>query len=452
MKKSTLAAGILIVLGGSYIAASYHTGDIIQENIDNQIAELCRQINNKQDFYQVNMHYSDYQKGIFSTTFRLSINVKDNSDELTFFDDNITIYHGPFPLNLISHGNILPKIASLSYELTKQDNETLWNLAGNRPFLKMQASISYTNKIYLDFENNPIYFKDADSEWDVKKNQISFSTDMALKDISLDLNINSLKYKTPYTYVNIDNLKSSNDFVFDPRSQTHLFNNKLSIKALSLTEDKERTIALKNLVLTNKNNNKLDKQSGGNLNLTIENMLFGRQNIGKALLDAKYQFEHDNVALKTTTVDIDKVMLQTKEGNLEANFALTLKAQNLFELLLKSQLGENNITFFKCKVDLPFKPLSYLIAQISNSQKEKIEQSDLDFINENVLSYISMYLATSPIISINYNPDDPLRSGMYMDLYYSKDESQARIKDQNVSLTEFWHIINRGVGSNLISY
>jgi len=96
MKKTVIAASIILIIGATYTISSWYTGNIIENNIDDKITQITNEINQYKNVPDINIQYDDYHKGIFSTSFHLKVNTANlENNKSTIFDDRVTIYHGP---------------------------------------------------------------------------------------------------------------------------------------------------------------------------------------------------------------------------------------------------------------------------------------------------------------------------------------------------------------------
>jgi uncharacterized protein YdgA (DUF945 family) len=177
IKKSIITTAIIAVLGSGYIGASWHTGNMIEANIDNKIQQITKQVDNYQNLFNVVIEYSDYQKAIFSTQLHLTIKLvpKDTDlqleqdkkqaekkqEETTIFNDEITIHHGPFPMMALAEGKFTPQIAWINYAMPEKSAPELWKLAGNQSFITANMGISYHEYLTIKLTNKALKLTDS---------------------------------------------------------------------------------------------------------------------------------------------------------------------------------------------------------------------------------------------------------------------------------------------------
>jgi len=209
MKKTIIATSIIVILGAGYTIASWYTGSIIENNIDAKITQITNEINQYKNIPDVNIQYSDYQKGVFSTSFHLTVNsINLENNKTTIFDDMVTIYHGPFPWNEIKSANFSPKMAAFVYKTSKESNEKLWLAADNKPFMTLNSSIDYSENIKLTANNEPINYNDEETGTNLQttKNTLSISIDNQLNNIVVKGDVNQLTFKNQTNNIDIKNL------------------------------------------------------------------------------------------------------------------------------------------------------------------------------------------------------------------------------------------------------
>lgn len=183
MKKSKLAIGIIALLGIGYTGLSWHTGNVIEENVDTSIEQFNEQLSRKQKDFDIVIKKNNYQKNIFSTKLNLNIELipKNNPDEKIdiLTNEEITIHHGPFPLAALLKGTFSPQMVWIENEMKQQTSPKLWELAGNQPFYSGYISINYDGLITSKFESKPIKILDNKSNikhtLDISKGSLMFT-------------------------------------------------------------------------------------------------------------------------------------------------------------------------------------------------------------------------------------------------------------------------------------
>ncbi|MDF7667675.1 DUF945 family protein [Orbaceae bacterium ESL0727] len=272
MKKSIIASGVIIaILAAGYIGTAWYTGNMIENNIDNEFAHITDMINNGEQDLDVAINYHDYQKNIFSTKLHLTItlsskkaNYVDNQNSakkfddekvpsheeianssqnsfgednsalittddnnatnqepekdltarpITLFDDDITIHHGPFPLAALAKGEFAPQMAWVEYAMTEKASPQLWQLAGNKSFITAYAGMSYRQYLTLKMINQAINSHDEHgNNLLVSAGEFLFKADKDFDVPLLNMKLDKLSYTAPESTMpslDINNLRIS---------------------------------------------------------------------------------------------------------------------------------------------------------------------------------------------------------------------------------------------------
>ncbi|WP_140918613.1 YdgA family protein [Limnobaculum xujianqingii] len=165
MKKSIVAVGVLIVLGGAWVGGAWYTGKMIQDQVNKSIVDAQTYIDKNAPEYQAKLSVADYQRGIFSSTINYQFEMVDQTNEQGPQKDSVTIHqevsHGPFPLAKFS---LIPKLAYSKTELVKQDSlNELFEMAGGKSPLTVDILTSYSGSSDLKLVLEPLTGKDSNT-------------------------------------------------------------------------------------------------------------------------------------------------------------------------------------------------------------------------------------------------------------------------------------------------
>ncbi|SUB82551.1 Bacterial protein of uncharacterised function (DUF945) [Pragia fontium] len=140
MKKSIVAVGVLVVLGGAWVGGSWYTGKVIQSEIEKSLVNAQKYIEQYAPEYKIKMNITDYQRGVFSSQVSYAFDVANGngSDSVSIAQK---ISHGPFPLD---HFSLSPKLAFSKTELIKQPSlDSFFDMAGGKSPLNVEVLASY---------------------------------------------------------------------------------------------------------------------------------------------------------------------------------------------------------------------------------------------------------------------------------------------------------------------
>lgn len=347
MKKTTLAFGIIAILGIGYVGTAWYTGNIIESNIDNKLEEITAQVNHYQNEYNIAIKQNNLEKNIFSTKMHLIVTLSPrdsyDTDSLPnkLFDDDIIIHHGPFPMAALAKGVFSPQMAWIEYQMSEQAEPTLWKLAGNQPFISGHLGLNYQNYLRVKLANKALSATPDDlnylkGNFDISEGNFTFESDEDFVNLLVDARLDKLNYIEPDDSsstnnilfslnnltistkpnkekamidfdVNIGNLHVQDDDDSYPQLDTVVDNFKLkgsinyknndldiqnSIDKLIFKENNyEQTppIEFNNLSLNQKNTlNKADTVDGL-FRVNVDSVIYGQQNLGSGIVDFTFQ-------------------------------------------------------------------------------------------------------------------------------------------------------------------
>ena len=492
MKKSLIAISAIAILSISYCAASWYTGNIIENKMDQSMSKLINAVNQQQNIAELQMQYSNYHKGIFSSTFDLTISINKKADlqqHQIIFSDNVTLNHGPFPLKQLFSGYLKPVMAALSYRTSQESNPTLWQAANHQPFINLDIFIDYNSNIKINANNQPLtnYLDQNGSTINVSSGKLALIADKNFNQLSLnatlphflleneaikfdvnqiefvllplndqanlasELHIDRMQFlrkqvNEEYQIINInyDNVNYLNDSGL-------ILNNALSIDHITLHRENQ---LLQLNQFTGKNIAELSEQDANlHTELKIGNALFGKQNLGSGelsftinsqpndyityfypLLNNSLQRHSDQ--LHNLDINIDKLQWQTAQGDIEANMSAILKGNKLLTLIKQGWLDETHLNHFEAEFNIPFRTLGYIVAQLTYSEQEQIIPQQLNDSEQNMRLLAQILLSHSPLFAMNHDQ-------IYTNIDVSRENHSANINGKEMPLSYFFNMINQ---------
>ena len=463
MKKSTLAIGVIGILGLSYVGIAWHTGNVIEDELDNTLKNLTKQANSLQDYFELKIIHSDDKKGIFSTKSHIKITAEPlngSESSITLYDDDIVIHHGPFPIAALKQGTFSPQMASIEYQTTQQSNPDLWKLAGNQPFVNGQINLSYSDDMTINLTTKPIVFTDEDFnkkflEGKLELGKINYKVSIKYLEStpsSVSFSVDNLNYKRhDGNELKINNFKVSNEFNY----QNGIFESKNSVDDLVIdfkTITRKPAITFKNINVKQKLAN---KPAGieGDMKITIDALNYGKQKMGNGSLDLNIQgldkaFISDipqlalfldsanNSNVTNTKINIKKVRWHNASGDI--NFNALIDVDNLKPMTMHLQ-GIDTVNQFSMKIEAPFAVMARFMSQIEDPESEQITDNQLQKTSYNLQFMAQMALGRLPLITFNKGDID----GIFSELNYLKSKDQVTLNGKTISKEEFLNNLNR---------
>ncbi len=423
MKKSIVATGVIAILAFGYIGTSMHTGNLIEENLDTDLAVFAQQVNSSQQMFNLQISHNNDEKGIFSTKTHLKVTLTqknqiindDDGSVIVLYDDDATIHHGPFPLAALANGSFSPQLAWLEFAITEKTNPTLWKLAGNKPYISGHAGLSYSDYLTVKLATESIKLTHSDfdlieddgvfelGKWNIvfeKQNNesdltmqasldklnlvidpnnvisfnglsMSFKPEQNKTTVDYDINISSLKMKSieygSYTDIDFNDLTSKGnvnykDYKISDQSEI----NRLTVSTNRSTSNAVNNIELNKFVLNqqmelNPKNHAVD----GSLFTSVDSIIYGKQNLGNGSLDLNFKgFDKKDIFNRFYIDYLDD--LEDFVEDMPFNTTLTLNKFNWH-----NDAGDININFV-----LDINDLNYILNSGDDTGKDTDERID----------------------------------------------------------------------------
>ncbi|MCV9877405.1 YdgA family protein [Brenneria izbisi] len=294
MKKSLVAAGVIIALGAVWTGASWYTGKQLAQQIDGFTDTLNTQLKKNYPDAGIKIVYRDYQGGIFSSKLSYVLQSDGTAKEAPLLAPgqevvlNETVSHGPFPLAEIKRFNLLPSMASVHSELANTDAvKALFALTKDKPFFSAQTRVTYGGDTQSVVTLLPLEFQN-----DVQK--FAFSGTTAQVDVGRDLRDSRLEgtisnlmseKKNPWgetekLVVNDFTLKGNNH---KGKFELNLGDADLSIKSVTFSVENGDPVTLNNIsVQTQLTEDETDL--AGKMALALESMTIAERNLGSGAM------------------------------------------------------------------------------------------------------------------------------------------------------------------------
>ncbi|WP_294911305.1 YdgA family protein [uncultured Gilliamella sp.] len=460
MKKSTLAIGVIAILGLGYVGIAWHTGNVIEAELDNTLKNLTKQVNSLQNDVEVQITHSNDEKGIFSTKTHIKIIAESASasSTITLYDADVIIHHGPFPLAALKQGTFSPQMAWLEYQGTEKSNPILWKLAGNKPFAKGHINLSYSDNLTINLTTQPIVLSDQDPNYQFLEGKLelgqidySVSGNLGFETPSFSLVIDNLNYKRhDGDEIKLKNLKVDNkidykNYFFEAQNSVDdLFVN------LKANTDKP-TIALKNFAMDYKFTNKTTGLEG-NMDIAIDAFNYGKQQMGNGTFELNVQgldksffdnFEQiswlldsaNNSNITNTKIDIKKFHWHNASGDF--NFSALVDIANLNQMTIYDR-DIDKINQLSINLEAPFAVIARFMSQIEAPESEQITDNQLQRASNNLQLMTQMALSRSPLVTFKKGNT----SGIFSELDYLKSNDQVTINGNKISKQEFLNNLN----------
>lgn len=218
MKKSTLAASVIVALGAVWLGGAWYTGKVAEEEYVHQFELLNQNIQQSFSVKGLSVEFSQVaiERGLLSSKTRYDIVVKDpNKPESVFtlpFEG--TLYHGPLPVNQLSQFNFTPTMFASVDKLTKNDTTSPWfEIAKGKAPLTVTTSMNYQRQGNAKMDFAPFEVSVEKGKWQV--GDVNLSVDFAQKGIQqahLALSRATYQEAETKTQVQFNNIKAMAEY------------------------------------------------------------------------------------------------------------------------------------------------------------------------------------------------------------------------------------------------
>lgn len=218
MKKSTLAASVIVALGAVWLGGAWYTGKVAEEEYVHQFELLNQNIQQSFSAKGLSVEFSQVaiERGLLSSKTRYDIVVKDpNKPESVFtlpFEG--TLYHGPLPVNQLSQFNFTPTMFASVDKLTKNDTTSPWfEIAKGKAPLTVTTSMNYQRQGNAKMDFAPFEVSVEKGKWQV--GDVNLSVDFAQKGIQqahLALSRATYQEAETKTQVQFNNIKAMAEY------------------------------------------------------------------------------------------------------------------------------------------------------------------------------------------------------------------------------------------------
>lgn len=169
MKKTLVAAGVIVALGVVWTGGAWYTGKQLETHIAEMVSQANTQLKLTAPEAGLEVSYQDYQRGVFSSQLKMVVKPLAGAEkswlkpgQSVLLDE--TVSHGPFPLASLKNLNLAPAMASVNSVLVNNDvTKPLFDIAkGQSPF-DINTRISYNGDTESAISLKPLdYEKDTD--------------------------------------------------------------------------------------------------------------------------------------------------------------------------------------------------------------------------------------------------------------------------------------------------
>ncbi|WLI77257.1 YdgA family protein [Kosakonia sp. H02] len=298
MKKTLVAAGIIVALGVVWTGGAWYTGKQIESRLAEMVSQANAQIKRNAPEANVELSAQDYKRSLFSSTFTLQIKPLPGStntwlkpgQSIVLHED---VDHGPFPLAQLKSFSLTPAMASVHTQLVNNEvTKGLFDIAkGESPFVA-ETRIGYGGDTRSDITLRPLSSEKEGEKVAFSGGNFRFSADKDGNALSLSGEaqsglvdtVNEFGQKVQLSFNNLKTDGSSEIAEFDERTGSQ----KMSLDKLSISVENKEMAVLEGMNLTAKSDIADDKKNiNSQVDYTLNSLKVQGQDLGSGKLTLK---------------------------------------------------------------------------------------------------------------------------------------------------------------------
>ncbi|TCW10019.1 uncharacterized protein YdgA (DUF945 family) [Raoultella sp. BIGb0138] len=298
MKKSLVAAGIIVALGVVWTGGAWYTGKQLENRLADVVQQANTQLQSSAPEAGVELAWQNYQRGLFSSHLQLVVKPvagKENSwlaaGQSLVLDE--VVDHGPFPLAALKSGNIVPAMASVKTTLVNNEaSKALFDIAkGESPFV-IDTRIAYSGDSQSAIDLKPLDYAKGDEKITFSGGQFQLNADAGGKTVSLSGKadsgqINALNEYNQKVQLNFNNLTTDGATEMT-RFDERIGKQKVSLEKLSIGIEGKELALLEGMNIDGQSSLTEDgKAINSQLDYTVNSLKLQNQDIGSGKLTVK---------------------------------------------------------------------------------------------------------------------------------------------------------------------
>lgn len=298
MKKTLVAAGIIVALGVVWTGGAWYTGKQLESHIADMVSQANAQLKLSAPEAGLEISYQDYQRGVFSSQLKMVVKPLAGAEnswlkagQSVVLDESVS--HGPIPLASLKSFNLAPAMASVNTVLVNNEvTKPLFDLAkGQSPF-DINTRISYNGDTESAIALKPLdYEKDAEKvtfsggdfvlSADSQGSLVSLTGEAKSGQVNA---VNEYNQKVQFVFNGLKTDGSSKLTTFDER----IGDQTLSLERLAVSVEGKDLAELTGMRIAGKSSLTPDgKKINSQLDYTLNNLKLQNQDFGSGQLTLK---------------------------------------------------------------------------------------------------------------------------------------------------------------------
>ncbi|WON78600.1 DUF945 family protein [Serratia sp. UGAL515B_01] len=379
MKKSLVAASIIVVLGAAWTGASWYTGKLIEQRMGEMVEIANSELKSYLPNAGIKLSFENYQRGLFSSQARYVLRADDSvptdnaqlkpGEEIAFLE---TISHGPFPVAQLKKLYLLPSLASVHSKLENTPRlKTLFEITKGQSLFSAETRIAFSGDTATTIDVIPVEFRGDKNSLRFSGAKINADVGRDMKTTVLDVTNDSTIISAPNQFGQIGQIRLQG-LMLTGNTHQNQFNLSLgeqavNLKQLNVSIDGKETLSMEGIKLATQFDEQ-DSKLDGQINYALDAIKIQGNNFGSGKL-----------LLKINNLD-DKGVKEFSERYNQQTMALLQHGEMLspedYQQQSAALLLKNLPLLLKGNPSLSIAPLSW-----QNSKGESSFTLSIDFLD-----------------------------------------------------------------------
>lgn len=193
MKKSVVAAGVVVALGVCWMGSAWYTGKQIEPKVADFVSAFNQASKVKSPQMGMTLSYKDFSSGMLSSHFQVVLTFDHGAEasgikagqNVAF---NVDVDHGPFPLSSLAKGRFGPAMAAMNVSLVNGEiTKPLFDAAKGRSPIDANIRANYDKSIATQVVVAPASYSDTKTTFAFDGGEFNLSGDkLSLADVQID--------------------------------------------------------------------------------------------------------------------------------------------------------------------------------------------------------------------------------------------------------------------------
>ncbi|MFC6122060.1 YdgA family protein [Phytobacter sp. SCO41] len=298
MKKTLVAAGVVIALGIIWTGGAWYTGKQLESRLGEMISQANEQIKRTAPEASVELSSQNYHRGLFSSQMELVVKPVEGKENPWFKPGQTIVLHenidhGPFPLAQLKKLNVIPSMASVHSTLVNNEmTKPLFDIAkGQSPFVA-ETRIAYSGDTRTDLTLHPLNSEKEGEKVAFSGGEFRISSDKDGNAVTVSGEAQSALVDTVNEYgqkiqLSLNNLKTEGS------TQLASFNErvgsqKVTLDKLAISIENKEMAVIEGMKLNGKSEVAKDNKTiNSQLDYTIQSLKIQNQEMGSGNLTLK---------------------------------------------------------------------------------------------------------------------------------------------------------------------